>query len=77
MFIATRGRGKGQWWPVKDTEGRLSAELYCDKCGLPSHMLNHTIAADGVVSPSFVECADQERCGTFHQFVKLEGWNVN
>jgi len=39
--------------------------------------MNHTIAIDGTVMPSFVECADEHRCGKFHEFVKLEDWDAS
>ena len=81
-----RGRSPGQWWPLDITPhwntepvGKktpvYSAQLYCSKCGLPTTMVNHTITADGVVSPSFVECRDAARCGETHEFLVLEGWS--
>lgn len=69
-----RGRGLGQWWPLDLGDGKKSAELYCRTCGLPTTMVNHTIAADGTVTPSFVEHKDKERCGTTHENFILEGW---
>lgn len=81
----TRGRNPGQWWPLDCTphwntepigpkKPVYSAELYCPTCGKPTTMVNHNISPEGVVTPSFVECADKERCGKTHEFLILDGW---
>jgi len=52
--------------------------LYCPSCGLPISLENHSIAADGTVTPSVVEVFGDKakcgECGTFHESIKLEGW---
>lgn len=67
---------KGTWRPV-DFDGRMSAILFCPKCGQSMTILDHHIADDGTVTPSVVgpsiACANS-RCD-FHDFVKLELWN--
>lgn len=88
IFIATRGRGPGQYWPaeiMRDpfTVERMTAIVYCPKCGNGFSLDRHTIAPDGTVTPSVVEPRDpgnscfacpNPRCGTFHEFVRLDGW---
>lgn len=80
MFIATIGRGPGQWWPIRSD--KRSAILYCPDCGHSMHLMNHEIDAQGVVQPSVVEpealfpkCPN-DRCGKFHQHVQLAGWST-
>ena len=66
---------KGAWRAVK-RDGVRAANLSCPLCGFRAglgHNTNHEIAADGSVSPSVV--CDNEGC-SFHDFIKLEGWEV-
>lgn len=59
------------------------AMLYCPNCHKPMSITNHSIDADGNVSPSVV-CPNNlglaqgiekfgEKC-QFHEFVRLDGW---
>lgn len=71
MIEVTKGRDKGQWWPLRvleGTSGHNSASFICPKCGLKAYLTDHNIALDGSVHPS-VLCD----CG-FHEFLKLIGW---
>lgn len=70
-MLLQRGRGKGEFWPGKTSEG-MTAIIYCPKCGKGFHIMNHQIDSVGRVSPSVVEPVDC--CGTFHEFVQLAGW---
>lgn len=54
MIEATRGRDKGQWWPLREDDGSLSATYYCYNCGNPMGLMGHTIQADGTINPSVV-----------------------
>lgn len=64
-------RHAGRWWPVR-TQGHLIAGMSCPECGRTGVLEppDHTIAADGAVTPSVV-CPYE--CG-FHEHVRLEGW---
>lgn len=57
------------WKPVT-SDGRRTAMLVCSN-GHAGSIANHEIASDGTVTPSVV-CAT-ENC-SFHEFVKLVGW---
>jgi len=63
---------KGMWLPVK-IDGQLSARIGCPKCGESPSLFDHTIGADGTVTPSAV--CPVKGCD-FHEFVKLVGWKV-
>lgn len=53
MLQSTRGRKPGQWWPIK-TNGVISANYYCSKCGIPMGLQFHQITKDGRVDPSVI-----------------------
>ena len=58
-------------WP--DPGRSIIATMVCPGCGKEWSIgtKNHTIAADGVVSPSWV--CPGTGCG-FHEFIHLVGW---
>ncbi len=51
-----------------------TACVTCPNCGNPMSLKEHTIAANGAVSPSLV--CPTEGC-QFHEFVILEEWKPN
>mgnify|MGYP001569402065 FL=1 len=61
------------WRPLKDGN-RRSASFVCSS-GHDGTLLDHEIGSDGVVHPSVVcnGLPGGEGC-TFHDFVKLSGW---
>ena len=57
-----------------------TATMTCPNCGTLMSLENHSISADGTVSPSVVEPLNPKTkcpssCG-FHDFVKLEMWDM-
>ena len=71
-----RGRERGQWWPVlvdEYTHPRWTVVVVCLECGAKLFARNHTIAPDGVVSPSLGHPEGAAPCG-WHHHVKLIGW---
>ena len=56
------------WSPLKTTSGGKSASFVCPN-GHYGTLLDHKIASDGRVTPS-VACSE---C-SFHEVMKLEGW---
>lgn len=77
MINATKGRGKGQWWPTRDSDGNQSATYYCQQCGKPCGLQWHSISENGEVSPSVI-CprASEVECQSckFHDHLRLDGW---
>ena len=64
---------KGVWMErhLQDPGGvKESAAVSCPKCGEVCSLTEHSVAADGTVSPSLV-CPFN--CG-YHAMVKLQGW---
>lgn len=68
------------WVATETTDGRpLKPVIFCN-CGKAFGLGNHSIAADGTVSPSFwhrdsiTGNNDNLGCG-FHEFIKCEGYN--
>lgn len=68
------------WWPwVHSLRGEPprvvphfdGANITCGGCGRGIALCNHTIAADGTVSPSVV--CPHPGCG-WHVFLRLDGW---
>lgn len=68
MLEVTKGRDKGQWWPLQAADQIVSASFVCPVCELRAYLTDHEIAEDGTVTPS-VLCD----CG-FHDYLKLIGW---
>ena len=72
-YRATKGKGKGQWWPLQ-ANGRITATFICPDCGFEMILL-HEINEDGVVYStkytSSVKCPYE--CG-FHVSLILVGW---
>lgn len=60
----------GTWRPVNDPSGEVKASITCPKCGQAA-AIDHSIAADGAVTPSLV--CPRDGCD-FHEMGKLEGW---
>lgn len=61
---------KGVWQRVTNGIGGKTALITCPKCGYYVSLSTHTIADNGVVTPSLVcphEC-------DFHENVTLENW---
>lgn len=70
------GGWRGKWRLARRPEG-VGANLCCPACGVIAGLgpgTNHTIAADGSVSPSVVCTGYRGEGCSFHEFVKLEGW---
>ena len=64
----------GSWFPVNPPKPiRSSAMVNCRDCGKTASLSDHTIAANGEVTPSLV--CPTDGC-SFHEFVTLVGWNV-
>lgn len=61
----------GTWKGLKLAEGGRSASFTCPECHQLASLTDHTIEADGRVTPSVV--CPTDGC-TFHQFIQLEGW---
>jgi len=61
----------GGGWHHVILDGKPTAVAYCPKCGKKGYLDEHTIAADGTVSPSLV-CPHQP-CD-FHDNVQLMGY---
>lgn len=75
MFVAKQNNDRytpGTWRGVT-FDGKRFAGLTCPN-GHAGDLSDHTIAADGTVSPSVV--CPEAGCG-FHENVKLEGWTSN
>lgn len=53
-------------------DGSPSALFVCPTCHRFGSLTDHSIDADGVVSPS-VGCSYDDGC-TFHEFIQLDGW---
>lgn len=71
LIEVTKGREKGQWWPLRvlsGPSGYNSATFRCPECNQKGTLENHSIAENGTVTPS-VECV----CG-FHENLVLIGW---
>ena len=71
----------GQWRPCNLLPARSSLEptqrtanVSCPTCGQVASLSGHSIAADGMVTPSLV--CPYPGC-TFHEYVKLEGWRAD
>lgn len=60
----------GTWKGLQRPVGR-SASFTCPVCGQTGALTDHEIAEDGTVSPSVV--CPRDGC-TFHEYIKLEGW---
>jgi hypothetical protein len=60
----------GTWKGLK-TGAERSASFTCPLCRQTGVLTNHTISAEGVVTPSLV--CPTSGC-TFHEFIELEGW---
>jgi DNA-directed RNA polymerase subunit RPC12/RpoP len=77
LIDLTEGRGRGQWRRVLldefTVQPRWSAIICCPDCGVLLPIPNHTIAADGQVSPSVGHPVTQ--C-SWHVHPKLIGWNL-
>lgn len=63
----------GGWWPLQDSERGRSAVVRCPVCKECATLTAHEISEDGIVSPS-LQCPHND-C-TFHEFVRLEGWEA-
>ena len=62
-------------WRFWDSGPRgKTAAFVCPICGTLAMLIDHEIAPDGTVTPSVV--CPTEGCD-FHEFVRLEGWEVN
>ena len=62
----------GQWRPaIRD--GQRTATVSCPRCGRSASLSDHTIAADGTVTPSLV--CPYEGCD-FHDWIALFGWEA-
>lgn len=69
-FVGTKGREKGQWWPLQDGD-KHTVSFICPKCGGQGMFSKeHTIDPDGTVHNSVI-CG--YGCG-WHVMLKLEGW---
>ena len=72
-----KGRGPGQWMRLcMDEYGdhpRWAAILRCADCARPLMLVNHTIAADGQVSPSVGHPENYPAC-SWHPTPRLVGW---
>lgn len=84
-WLTQRGTWSYLWGPAKQNadgsvsnEGKLCASLCCPGCGNHTGLYgNHTIDAEGKISPSVV-CAHAQTPGvmcSFHEFVQLAGWD--
>jgi len=71
VITLTYGDGRGQWKPVKKSDGDRTATLQCPTCGQFGGLLDHKIQEGGKVHPSVV--CPYNNCN-FHDYVKLEGW---
>jgi hypothetical protein len=60
------------WWPLKKSDGSLTAWFRCPN-GHLGMLSAHQIAADGTVSLSVLCVHPPEGCG-FHDYIKLLGW---
>jgi hypothetical protein len=58
------------WWPLLDA-GKVNATIKCSGCGVVATLSDHTIHADGRVTPSLL--CPTEGCGV-HAFVRLQLW---
>lgn len=65
--------GPGEWSPWV-VNGQRTALLGCPDCGARGTLETHTIAEDGLVSPS-VRCNDD--CDYHGVGVRLQGWKPN
>lgn len=63
---------KGPWWsPMTDSKGVVQAPLLCCLNGHKASIEDHTIASDGIVSPSLL-CPECQ----WHVYGKLEGYKT-
>jgi hypothetical protein len=62
----------GHWSPLRDG-GRWSASIACPQCGVLATLTDHSIAADGTVSPSVV--CPTSGC-SWHVQARLLGWGT-
>jgi len=69
MERGTRERNPLTWLPLK-AGARWTAEIICAN-GHSGSLTNHSIGADGAVSPSCL--CPEEGCG-WHEMVRLQGW---
>jgi len=68
----------GSWWPLQPSAGGRSAVVSCPGCGRAQTLTDHTIAPDGVVSPS-LQCHYHDDPAVFcwfHDHVQLLGWEA-
>jgi len=72
-----RGKGKGHWELVLFDEygdkPHRTAIVWCPKCGKPLNCVNHTIAANGQISPSLGHPIEYPPC-PWHTSPRLVGW---
>lgn len=72
-----RGKGKGHWELILCDEfgdnPHWSAIVWCPECGRPLSCVNHTIAADGTISPSLGHPTEYPACA-WHTNPRLIGW---
>ena len=72
-----KGHGRGHWQRVLADEygdnPRWSAVVWCPDCGLGMSAINHTINANGQISPSLGHPTEYPSCG-WHTHPRLIGW---
>lgn len=61
----------GSWRDLPGVDGARSATVICPDCRKWCTLTHHTIAGNGVVSPSLA--CPWNSC-TFHDHIKLEDW---
>ena len=73
------GVGRGTWQRLlvdsMTDRRRWSAVILCPDCGKPLVLINHTISANGQVSPSVGHPSEFPACG-WHQHPRLVGWSL-
>lgn len=70
QFDRNHNQPPNSWWISKLSDGRRQVITKCANGHIGS-LDDHTIAADGTVSPSVV--CQHEGCN-FHEYIKLEDW---
>ena len=77
IVIIKRAKNIDTWLEEKGVyrgavrDDRKTANVSCPECGRAGSLSNHSIAEDGVVTPSLV--CGYDDCD-FHRWIKLEDW---